>query len=147
MLLTSTHLPLSKSELLLSSALGLQALLLLKGPADGTGGNGEVAVVTVGSRHPVRLGQASVGRNVSSKENSRKASGFPGEHHLDGLGCGGLRELEVIRKAQRVNRQSSIAQSDAAEKIPAHLELEWTRELCVTWGGCSITCFLVVDHH
>lgn len=89
----STHLPLSESEFLLSSALGLEALLLLKGPADGASGNGEVAVVAICARRPVRVGQTKGARDFPDGGNSRKTGGFPGEHHFDGLGSGELKGI------------------------------------------------------
>ena len=42
----STHLPLGETEVHLTTALGVQAGSLLQRAAHGTGGNGEVAVVT-----------------------------------------------------------------------------------------------------
>lgn len=42
-----THLPLGKSEVHLSSALGSQSLVFLERAADNTGGDGQVTVVAV----------------------------------------------------------------------------------------------------
>ena len=86
-----THLPLGKSQVHLSSALGSQSLVLLERAADNTGGDGQVTVVAV-----IQSNNQSSGLDVSSvvsevgvsrrgQRCSPETSGFPGGDHCDGI--------------------------------------------------------------
>jgi hypothetical protein len=69
-----THLPLGELELGLATALGDDALVLLQAAADGTGRNGEVAVVAIRGKY------VSQARSARRGLRARRVAGVSGEH-------------------------------------------------------------------
>lgn len=78
-----TNLPLGELELSQAAALGSETRAIFQRPADGTGSNGEVAVVAMDRS---ATATRSTGRSeICSVDNVRQTGSFPGSRHFDQL--------------------------------------------------------------